>query len=84
MKGTDFQPGSGAYLLDWDGKSTGDESVLNKYREMGLGPKVWDHTMAIFAQAEQKNRKDSKRPAQGEAEGAGRSIPNPPGWRPAA
>lgn len=84
MRGTDFQPGSGAYLLDWDGKSTGDESVLKKYREMGLGPKIWDHTMEMFAQAEQKSRKDSKRPAQSEAEGAGRNIPNPPGWRPAA
>lgn len=84
MRGTDFKPGSGAYLLDWDGKATGDESVLHKYREMGFGSKVWDHTMNMFAQAEQRMRKDSKRPAQAEPEGAGRSIPNPPGWRPAA
>ncbi|KXT17564.1 hypothetical protein AC579_6177 [Pseudocercospora musae] len=84
MRGTDFEPGSGAYLLDWDGKTTGDESVLRKYRDMGLGHKVWDHTMKIFTLAEQQMRKDSKRPAHSEAEGAGRSIPNPIGWRPAS
>lgn len=84
IRGMDGTPGSGAYLLDWDGKSTGDERVLGKYREMGLGGKIWDHTMQIFTNAENKLRKDSKRPAQGEAEGAGRAIPNPVGWRPAS
>ena len=74
-------PGGGAYLLDWDGKTTGDESVLGKYRGMGMGQKVWDHTMQIFARAEQSWRKDSKRPADSDAEGSGRSIPNPVGWR---
>lgn len=82
MKGTDGRPGSGAYLLDWDGKSTGDEEVLQKYRDMDLGPKIWDHTMQMFHQAEQRMRKESKRPAQEEAEGSGqRSIPDPIGWR---
>jgi hypothetical protein len=84
MRGTDFVPGSGAYLLDWDGKATGDESVLKKYRAMEFGQTVWDHTMKIFEQAEKAMRKDSKRPANGEAEGAGRSIPNPVGWRPSS
>ncbi|SMR57204.1 unnamed protein product [Zymoseptoria tritici ST99CH_1E4] len=84
MRGTDFVPGSGAYLLDWDGKATGDEKVLKKYRAMNFGQTVWDHTMAIFAQADRTMRKDSKRPADGEAEGAGRSIPNPVGWRPSS
>lgn len=81
MRGTDFRPGSGAYLLDWDGKPTGDESVLRKYREMGLRATVWEHTMAIFREAEARMRKDPKRPAEGEAEGSGRSIPDPIGWR---
>lgn len=84
MRGVDGTPGSGAYLLDWDGKSAGDENVLGKYREMGLPAKIWEHTLQIFDMAEQKSRKDSKRPAQGEAEGAGRPIPNPIGWRPAS
>lgn len=84
MRGTDNKVGSGAYLLDWDGKQTGDESVLKKYRDMDMGPKVWEHTMKIFHDAEQRMRKDSKRPAQEEPDGAGRSIPNPIGWRPAS
>ena len=84
MRGTDFQPGSGAYLLDWDGKSCGDENVLAKYREMNLGPKIWEHTMQVFEKADQAWRKDSKRPAEEEPEGAGRAIPNPIGWRPAS
>ena len=77
----DGKAGGGAYLLDWDGKITGDESVLGKYRGIGMGKKVWDHTMQVFARAEQSWRKDSKRPASSEAEGGGRSIPNPIGWR---
>ncbi|PIA92261.1 Dehydrogenase/reductase SDR family member on chromosome X [Cercospora beticola] len=84
MRAVNGQPGGGAYLLDWDGKSTGDESVLSKHREMGMEKIVWDHTHEIFERAEMKMRKDSKRAAVNEAEGAGRPIPNPPGWRPAA
>ena len=81
----DGKPGGGAYLLDWDGKTTGDESVLGKYREIGMGRKVWDHTMQIFAQAEEHWRQNgSKRPPSGEAEGSGREMPNPIGWRPAS
>lgn len=81
FKSMDGTPGGGAYLLDWDGKTCGDESVLRKYREIDMGPKVWDHTMKIFAQAERSMRKDGKRPASGDAEGSGRSVPNPIGWR---
>jgi hypothetical protein len=77
-------PGGGAYLLDWDGETTGEESVLGKYREINMGQKVWDHTMQIFAQAEQSWRKDAKRPASSDAEGSGRPMPNPIGWRPAS
>lgn len=81
FKSMDGTPGGGAYLLDWDGKTTGDESVLGKYRNMNMGPKVWEHTMEIFKQADERMRKDSKRPATSEAEGSGRGIPNPVGWR---
>lgn len=83
MRGFDGEPGGGAYLLDWDGSSTGDEKVLQKYREMGMAKIVWEHTHAIFELAEQRMRKESKRGAKDEAEGAGRNIPNPLGWRPA-
>ncbi|EMC93945.1 hypothetical protein BAUCODRAFT_150179 [Baudoinia panamericana UAMH 10762] len=80
MKGSDGEVGSGAYLLDWDGKSTGDEAVLRKYRELGMLNKVVDHTTQIFEQAERRNRKDSKRPAAEQLQ-SGRSVPDPIGWR---
>jgi hypothetical protein len=80
MEGSDDVKGSGAYLLDWDSKPAGDERVLGKYREMNLGPRVWEHTMQMFAQAEERGRAiGAKRAALDEAEGAGRS--NPIGWR---
>jgi hypothetical protein len=54
--------------------------VLGKYRAMDLGPKIWDHTMKMFVQAEEKGRViGAKRMALEEADGAGR--PNPIGWR---
>jgi hypothetical protein len=80
MEGSDDVKGSGAYLLDWDSKPAGDEHVLGKYREMDLGPRVWEHTMKMFAQAEERGRAiGAKRAALEEADGAGRS--NPIGWR---
>lgn len=82
FKGMDGTPGGGAYLLDWDGKTCGDESVLRKYRELNMGTVVWDHTMKMFAQAEQLMRKSAKRPASDDLEGVARHIPDPIGWRP--
>jgi len=76
FKGMNGQPGSGAYLLDWDGKSCGDEKVLSKYRALDMGRVVWNHTLQMFAQAEEKVRRDS---AALEAHYA--SIPDPVGWR---
>ena len=82
MEGSDDVKGSGAYLLDWDSKPAGDERVLGKYRQIDLGPRVWEHTMAMFAQAEAKAQTaGSKRAALEQADGDGRS--NPIGWRPA-
>ena len=82
VMGSNGEVGSGAYLLDWDGSSTGDEGVLRKYREQDMAAKVWEHTMAMFAQAERLNARSQKRPASSEAEGSGRSVPDPIGWRP--
>jgi NAD(P)-dependent dehydrogenase (short-subunit alcohol dehydrogenase family) len=80
MEGSDDVKGSGAYLLDWDSKPAGDERVLGKYRKMDLGPRIWDHTMKMFAQAEERGREvGAKRAALEEADGDGRS--NPIGWR---
>lgn len=83
VNGMDGTPGGGAYLLDWDGTTCGDGPVLEKFRELDMGPKVWDHTMKMFEQAERLMGKNGKRRASSEAEGSGRDMPNPIGWRPA-
>nr|OQO18867.1 hypothetical protein B0A51_14533 [Rachicladosporium sp. CCFEE 5018]OQO25552.1 hypothetical protein B0A51_06871 [Rachicladosporium sp. CCFEE 5018] len=87
MKGSDGTEGSGAYLLDWNSKSTGDEKVLKRYRDENLGPVVWEHTMKMFAQAEElrgKGKGKGKRSAEDDAEGSGKRTPgvDPLGWRP--
>lgn len=96
MAGSDDVKGSGAYLLDWDSKPTGDEKVLGKYRDMDMGRKVWEHTMGILRQAGERGRRveeqtekferlaaGDKRPAEDEGEGSGRPAPEDPiGWRP--
>lgn len=81
IKGMSGEPGGGAYLLDWDGKAAGDEKVLGKYREIDMGTKVWEHTMAIFERAAERVRQDSAIPIAGTA--ADGTVPNPIGWRPA-
>lgn len=78
-QGSDGEQGSGSYLLDWDGKAAGDESLLKKYRDQNFGQTVWDHTHAVF-----KRAVGGKRPAEGEAEASRRPappVPNPTGWR---
>ena len=80
MQGSDGVKGSGAYLLDWDGKAAGDVKILRKYREMNASARILEHTMEIMKQANH-----SKRVADGEAEGSGRPAPSPPNlsnWRP--
>jgi len=80
MAGSDHARGSGAYLLDWDSKPAGDERVLDRYREIDLGPRVWEHTMKIFAQAEAKGQQIcSRRAALGAVATVERT--NPIGWR---
>ncbi|KAK4565749.1 hypothetical protein LTR86_003598 [Recurvomyces mirabilis] len=79
MKGSNGEVGSGAYLLDWDCKSAGDVKILDKYRELGLPQKVWDHTLAIFEEAERRNPKGGKR--RGSPAESDRPMPNIIGWR---
>lgn len=87
MSGSNGEQGSGAYLLDWDGSATGEVALLRQYREQGFGDKLWRHTMEVFDSvlrgADPSNDIYSKRRADSEADGSGRSIPNPAGWRPA-
>lgn len=74
--GSNGEKGSGAYLLDWDGKATGDTEQMTKYRDLNAGSKIWEHTMTVFQRAVQ-----GKRPAETAAEGDGRPAPNLVGWR---
>ena len=84
VAGMDGVPGSGGYLLDWDGTPTGDKNVLDSYRKIDMGNKVWEHTMHIFAQA------DARHQSSGAAGPSGADTPHvsdpsyasdPPGWR---
>lgn len=80
MTGSDGRVGSGAYLLDWDGKATGDGPVIKRLREQKAGPRIWEHTMAMLSNATR-----TKRAADSEAEGSGRPPPMAPNlvnWRP--
>lgn len=80
--GSNGEAGSGAYLLDWDGRATGEDKLLQKYREMNLGKTVWDHTLKMFEQAEQSRRRaGEKRIATDSPEGSDRSGSTPIGWR---
>jgi hypothetical protein len=81
--GMDDVRGSGAYLLDWDGKPAGDMAIIKKYRAMNAGPKIWEHTMTVMKTAASSKRfgehgddQEQKRREQ-HASGA----PNMVGWR---
>ena len=49
--------GNGVYRLDENGESVQNEcdQVLEKYREEGVGDKVWKETTAIWDRALQRN-----------------------------
>jgi hypothetical protein len=79
MKGSDDAKGSGAYLLDWDSEPAGDKRVLEKYREINLGGKVWEHTMEMFKQADVKGKSVGQKMVASEVETSGRL--DPIGWR---
>ncbi|KEQ74797.1 hypothetical protein M436DRAFT_42599 [Aureobasidium namibiae CBS 147.97] len=49
--GMDGLKGSGAYLLDWDGRPAGDMAILRKYRDENAGPKIWEHTLTALKRA---------------------------------
>ena len=48
VMGSTGEKGSGAYLLNWDGKVVGNDKVMRDFRERGVGSKVWEHTMEVF------------------------------------
>lgn len=54
-KGSNGKIGSGGYIVNWNGDITGKEKLLSEYREEGVGKTVWEHTMSMFAKAEEIN-----------------------------
>ena len=46
--GADGTPGSGAYLLHWDGSTVGNQKVLQEFRKNETGKLVWAHTIGVF------------------------------------
>lgn len=53
--GSDGTRGSGAYLLNWDGKPIGNAKVLDAMRQKQLGQRIWEHTLEVFGRLEQQN-----------------------------
>lgn len=47
-QGWDQIQGSGCYLLNYDGETTGDQKLLQGYRKKEMGKKVWAHTQEVF------------------------------------
>lgn len=52
--GSDEVVGSGAYLLTWNGNTTGKKELLKEYREKGFGQIIWKHTVETMEQARSK------------------------------
>jgi len=46
--GTDGQPGSGVYSLNWNGETNPNTMAYEKINKDEMRKKVWDHTMKAF------------------------------------
>ena len=81
--GMDGVKGSGAYLLDSDCKPAGDMAMINKYRILNAGPRVWEHTMVAIKKATSKKRPadDDEIEEQKWREQYAACAPNLVGWR---
>ncbi|MCJ1389268.1 hypothetical protein MMC18_002124 [Xylographa bjoerkii] len=51
--GSDGTKGSGAYLVGWNGKKVGNQTILDALREKQMGNTIWEHTLEVFRRAEQ-------------------------------
>ena len=47
-RGSDWEVGSGCYLLSWAGEEVGKRELMESYRERGMGEKIWEHTREVF------------------------------------
>ncbi|KAI4760901.1 hypothetical protein E4T52_07043 [Aureobasidium sp. EXF-3400] len=81
--GMDGMKGSGAYLLDWDGRPAGDMAIIRKYRDLNAGPKIWEHTMTALKRAASNKRMadESEQEEQKRREQHASGAPNMAGWR---
>jgi len=81
--GMDGQKGSGAYLLDWDGRPAGDMAIIQQYRAINAGPKIWEHTMTALKKAASKKRMadEDEQAEQKRREQHASSAPSMAGWR---
>ena len=51
--GSDETKGSGAYLVNWNGKKVGNRKILDALREKQMGKTIWEHTLEVLRRAEQ-------------------------------
>jgi hypothetical protein len=81
--GMDGIKGSGAYLLDWDGRPAGDMAIIRKYRDQNAGPKIWEHTMTALKRAASNKRMadEDEQEEQKRREQHASGAPNMAGWR---
>jgi hypothetical protein len=81
--GMDGNKGTGAYLLDWDGRPAGDMAFIKKYRDMNAGPKIWEHTMTALKRAASNKRmaEEDEQEEQKRREQHASGAPNMAGWR---
>ncbi|KKA18356.1 hypothetical protein T310_7704 [Rasamsonia emersonii CBS 393.64] len=57
--GADGLPGSGAYLLHWDGSTPNKKAkLLREYQSSGVGKQVWAHTLEVFEKICSRGRYD--------------------------
>jgi hypothetical protein len=50
--GSDGTKGSGAYLVSWNGKTVGNQKILDALREKQMGKTIWEHTLEVFKRVE--------------------------------
>ncbi|KAI4741393.1 hypothetical protein E4T50_08181 [Aureobasidium sp. EXF-12298] len=81
--GMDGIKGSGAYLLDWDGRPAGDMAIIRRYRDLNAGPKIWEQTMTALKRAASNKRMadEDEQEEQKRREQHAAGAPNMAGWR---
>ena len=50
-QGSDWEVGSGCYLVGLNGETVGNKKLLDSYHELGRDKKIWEYTLSVFEQA---------------------------------